>query len=150
MEYVNVFGLIFVAIIMIPNVVFAMKCRDGFANPWKNKFVEGIEQIGRFSCLTLMIVNPPGTCWGWRSDEAFAAYLLVDAALVVLYGLIWIICFRKKSLFRALALSLIPSALFLFSGIMLAYIPLIAFSVLFGITHIAISYKSATFGKNLH
>ena len=40
--------------------------------------------------------------------------------------------------------------MFLFSGIILAYVPLIAFSVLFGITHIAISYKSVTFGKDLH
>ena len=143
MEYVNVFGLIFVAIIMIPNVVFAMKCRDGFANPWKNKFVEGIEQIGRFGCLTLMIVNPPGTCWDWRSDEAFAAYLLVDAALVVLYGLIWIICFRKKSLFRALALSLIPSALFLFSGIMSRSALLVLFAMLFAPSHVLISCKNA-------
>ena len=30
MEWFNVFGLIFIAVIMIPNVVFAIKCKDGF------------------------------------------------------------------------------------------------------------------------
>ena len=32
MEWFNVFGLIFIAVIMIPNVVFAIKCKDGFDN----------------------------------------------------------------------------------------------------------------------
>ena len=43
MEWFNVFGLIFIAVIMIPNVVFAIKCKDGFDNKWNNKYVEVIE-----------------------------------------------------------------------------------------------------------
>ena len=39
MEWFNVFGLIFIAVIMIPNVVFAIKCKDGFDNKWNNKYV---------------------------------------------------------------------------------------------------------------
>lgn len=30
MKWFNVYGLIFILIIMIPNIVFALKCRDGF------------------------------------------------------------------------------------------------------------------------
>ena len=40
MEWFNVLGLIFIAVIMIPNVVFAIKCKDGFDNKWNNKYVE--------------------------------------------------------------------------------------------------------------
>ena len=47
MEWFNVFGLIFIAVIMIPNVVFAIKCKDGFDNKWNNKYVEVTEQVGR-------------------------------------------------------------------------------------------------------
>ncbi len=65
-----------------------------------------------------MIINIPGTWFGWWSDETFAVYLIVDTILVMLYCAIWIICFKKNSIFRALALSIIPSMLFLFSGIM--------------------------------
>ena len=43
MEWFNVFGLIFIAVIMIPNVVFAIKCKDGFDNKWNN--VEVTEQF---------------------------------------------------------------------------------------------------------
>lgn len=32
MNWFNVYGLIFVAVIMIPNIIFAVKCKDGFDN----------------------------------------------------------------------------------------------------------------------
>ena len=72
MEWFNVFGLIFIAVIMIPNVVFAIKCKDGFDNKWNNKYVEVTEQVGRLGCFGFMIINIPGTWFGWWSDEAFA------------------------------------------------------------------------------
>ena len=143
MEWINIFGLIFMAVIMIPNVIFALKCKDGFENQWKNRWVEAIEQIGRFGCFGFMIIHIPGTWFGWWSDEAFAVYLIVDTILAALYCLIWIVCFRKNSVFRALALSIIPSVLFLFIGIMSRSVLLIIAAVLFAPSHIAISYKNA-------
>ena len=143
MEWLNVFGLVMVAVIMIPNILFAMKCKDGFVNKWNNKFVETVEQIGRFGCFGFMIINIPGTWFGWWSDEAFAVYLVVDAVLVTLYCVIWAVCFRKSSVFRALALSIIPSVLFLFSGIMSRSILLTIAAVLFAPSHIMLSYQNA-------
>ena len=143
MEWLNVFGLVMVAVIMIPNILFAMKCKDGFVNKWNNKFVETVEQIGRFGCFGFMIINIPGTWFGWWSDEAFAVYLFVDAVLVTLYCVLWAVCFRKSSVFRALALSIIPSVLFLFSGIMSRSILLTIAAVLFAPSHILISYQNA-------
>lgn len=143
MEWLNVFGLVMVAVIMIPNILFAMKCKDGFVNKWNNKSVETVEQIGRFGCFGFMIINIPGTWFGWWSDEAFAVYLVVDAVLVTLYCVIWAVCFRKSSVFRALALSVIPSVLFLFSGIMSRSILLTIAAVLFAPSHILISYQNA-------
>ncbi len=143
MKWFNGFGLIFVAAILIPNILFAIKCKDGFENRWKNPWVEAIEQIGRFGCFGFMIINIPGTCFGWWSDEAFAIYLAVDAILVLAYCIIWIICFKKSSRFRALALSILPSVLFLFSGIMNRSILLSIAAVLFAPSHIMISYQNA-------
>ncbi|HBJ16256.1 MAG TPA: hypothetical protein DDY81_00105 [Clostridiales bacterium] len=143
MNWLNVFGLVMVAVIMIPNILFAMKCKDGFVNKWNNKFVETVEQIGRFGCFGFMIINIPGTWFGWWSDEAFAVYLVVDALLVTLYCVIWAVCFRKSSIFRALALSIIPSVLFLFSGIMSRSILLTIAAVLFAPSHIMLSYQNA-------
>ena len=128
---------------MIPNIVFAVKCKDGFENNWDNKLVEEIEQIGRFGCFGFMIFWIPGTYFGFWSDEGFALYLIVDTILVVLYCLIWIICFRKNSIFRALALSILPAILFLFSGIMSRSILLLIAAVLFAPSHVLLSYKNA-------
>ena len=143
MEWINPFGLVFMAVILISNIVFALKCKDGFANKWENKTVQIIEQVGRFGCFGFMIVNIPGTCFGWWSDEAFALYLIADTLLVLTYCLIWIVCFQKNSLVRALALSIIPSILFLFSGIMSRSVLLILSAALFAPSHIVISYKNA-------
>ena len=90
-----------------------------------------------------MIINIPGTWFGWWSDEVFAIYLIVNIMLILLYCLIWIICFRKNTVFRALTLSVIPSIIFLFSGIMSRSVLLIFASILFAPTHILISYKNA-------
>ena len=143
MDWFNAYGLIFIAVIMIPNIIFAIKCKDGFENKFNNKIAQLIEQIGRFGCFGFMIINIPGTSFGWWSDAAFTLYIIVDIVLVLLYCTIWIICFKKNSMFRALALSVIPSVLFLFSGIMSRSVLLIIASVLFAPAHITISYKNA-------
>ena len=143
MGWFNVFGLFFIVVIMIPNILFAIKCKDGFDNKWNNKCVEVIEQVGRFGCFGFMIINIPGTWFGWWSDEAFALYLIVDVVLVMLYYAIWIICFKRNSIFRALVLSAIPSIMFLFSGIMSRSVLLTIASLLFAPSHIVISYRNA-------
>ncbi|MGN1052257.1 MAG: hypothetical protein ACI4SH_02570 [Candidatus Scatosoma sp.] len=143
MEWFNVFGLIFIAVILIPNTVFAIRCKDGFTNKWKNRYVELTEQIGRFGCMLFMIFNIPGTWFGWWSDEAFAVYLITDTVLAALYCLIWVVCFKKNSMFRALSLSVIPSVLFLFSGIASRSVLLTVAAALFAPSHILISYKNA-------
>ena len=142
MEWFNVFGLVFITVIMIPNIIFAVKNKDAFENRNQNKTIEIIEQIGRFGCFGFMIFNIPSTWFGWWSDEAFAIYLLVDALLIVLYLTLWIVCWRKNNVFRALALSIIPSVIFLLSGIMCRSLLFVISSLLFSPAHIFISYKN--------
>ena len=143
MEWFNPFGLVFITIIMIPNIVYALRCKDGFANNYRNKTVELVEQIGRFGCFGFMIFNVPGIWFGWRSDKVFAAYLIVNALSITLYCVLWIVCWKKKGIFKALALSIIPSAVFLISGIMSRSILLIVAALLFAPAHIFISYQNA-------
>lgn len=147
MEWFNPYGLGFMAVIMIPNIVFALRCKDGFASPWRNKAIEVLEQIGRFGCFALMIFNLPHTWFGFCSDEAFSLYLIGNGVLVLLYCLVWVVCFRKNSIFRALVLSILPSVIFLLSGVLLRSIPLTAAALLFAPCHIMISYQNAMLSK---
>ena len=143
MEWFNIFGLVFMLLIMIPNIIFAIKCKDGFENKWHNKVIELIEQIGRFGSFAFMIINIPGTWFGWWSDDAFAIYLIANSIAVLIYCIIWAVCFNKNNRFKALSLSIIPSAIFLFSGIMCRSVLLIVSALLFAPSHIFISYKNS-------
>lgn len=143
MEWINIYGVVFIAIIMIPNIVFSIKNKDGYKGLWRNKAALVLEQIGRYGCFVFMIVVIPRCGFGFSTNCAFALYLIVDAILIIAYCLIWTICFRKNSVFRALALSAIPSAVFLFSGAITRYLPLLIAAVIFSPCHILISYKNA-------
>lgn len=143
MNWINIYGLAFMLVMMIPNIVFAIKNKDGFHNLWSNRVVETFEQIGRFCCFGFMVLIIPNCGFGFSSNEAFVLYLIADTALITVYCLIWIICFKRNSIFRALALSIIPSVIFLASGILSCYIPLIVAAIVFAPCHITISYKNA-------
>ena len=143
MDWFNVYGLIFMAIVMIPNIVFAVRNKDGFGNKWHNRTVEILEQAGRYGCFAFMVINIPGTFLGWGSDKAFTAYMVVDSVLVLAYCICWIVMWNSRSRARALALSVLPSVLFLFSGIMCRSVLLILSAALFAPMHIFISYRNA-------
>lgn len=89
-----------------------------------------------------MIFNIPYTYFKFWFNYGLIVYLSINGGLCLAYIVFWIICRNKNSRLKALSLSIIPSCIFLFSGIALAYIPLIAFAILFGINHILISYKN--------
>lgn len=143
MNWFNYYGLIFVAVIMIPNIVYAIKNKDGVENNYKNKAAEILEQISRYACIALMIINVPYTWFGFYFDNAEIVYIVVNATLVVAYCLGWIIFWKKSGLAKALLLSVLPALVFVFSGVMIASIPLAAFAVVFAVTHILISVKNA-------
>lgn len=140
---VNIKADIFMIAILVPNVVFATKNKNGVENKYKNKPAEIFEQIGRYACFALMIFNVPYTYIGFYFPEALTVYLVVDCTLVGAYCVAWLIFWKKNGLAKAIILSAIPSAVFVFSGIMIASIPLIVFSVVFAVTHILISVKNA-------
>ncbi|MBR4112821.1 MAG: hypothetical protein IKK53_07295 [Ruminiclostridium sp.] len=137
-----VYGLVIVLIILVPNVVFALCNKDGFENNWHNKAVEILEQIGRFGCMIFMFIVIPEI--SFSSDESFALYIIVNMALLLLYCLLWIVFFKKNNMAKAVSLSVIPSVIFLFSGIISFNIPLVIAAVIFSPCHILISVKNIT------
>ena len=142
MEWFNLFGLVFIVVIMIPNIVFAIKNKNGFENKHQNKALGIVEQIGRIGCFVFMIFNVPGTFFGWWSDGAFVGYLIADSVLVLAYCVFWIFFWKKNNLPKACVLSIIPSLIFLLSGILSRSVLLGVSAVLFAPAHIIISYKN--------
>lgn len=144
MGWFNYYGLAVMAVIMLPNIVYAAKHKGG--DNYRNRAVEIAEQIGRYACFALMIFNIPYTYFNFWFDSALAVYLSVNGALCLAYLIFWAICRNKNGYLRAVSLSVLPTCIFLFSGIALLSVPLIVFSVLFGASHIFISCKSVNNG----
>ena len=142
MNWFNYYGLLIISALMLPNTIFAIKHKDGFENKYKNKAVVIMEQIGRYGCMFFMIFNIPYTYFNLWFEHALIVYLWVNAVLCSAYLTFWFICRNKNGKLRALSLSIIPSVIFLFSGVVVANIPLVVFAVLFGINHILLSYKN--------
>ena len=147
MEWFNLAGLIFVVVLLIPNIIYAATNKDGFADKYHNKLVETGEQIGRFGCFILMFIQPSFVTLGYIYDGAQALYLILGIVLLALYCGGWIVFRKGNSIAKALTLSILPSVLFLESGILTLNIPLIALSVVFAICHITISYKNTAGNK---
>ena len=146
MNWFNYYGLAIMAIIMAPNIVYAIKHKN-IENKHGNKAAEISEQIGRYGCFVFMIFNIPYTCFGFWFGGAKIVYLSVNGGLCIMYLLCWVIFWNRQGIFKALTLSVIPSILFLFSGIVAANIPLIVLAVLFGISHVYISCTGAGGGN---
>lgn len=143
MDWYNYYGLAIMAVILVPNIVYALKHKDDDEGSGVgNKKVEVLEQFGRYGCFALMVFNIPYVCLGFWFDHALIIYLSVNGGLCLAYVICWLVFRGGKSKAGALTLSILPSCVFLFSGITLAYIPLIACALLFAAVHIFISYKS--------
>ena len=147
MDWFNLTGLIFVVVLLIPNIIYAATNKDGFAGEFHNKLVETGEQIGRFGCFVLMFIQPSFVTLGYIYDGAQALYLILGIVLLALYCGGWIVFRKGNSIAKALTLSILPSVLFLESGILTLNIPLIVLSVVFAICHITISYKNTAGNK---
>lgn len=143
MGWFNYYGLAVMAIIMLPNIVYAVKNKNNLGCGYHNKAVEISEQIGRYACFVLMIFNIPYTYFNFWFDYALIVYLSVNGAMCLAYLIFWVVCRHRNDILKALSLSVLPTCIFLFSGIILAYIPLTAFAILFGVSHIYISCKNA-------
>lgn len=142
MSWFNYYGLIIMAIIMIPNIIYAVKQKDGMALESHNKMIIIAEQVGRYGCFVLMIFNIPYTYFNFWFANSLAVYLSVNGALCLTYLIFWIVCWNRNGKLKALTLSIIPSIIFLFDGIVLASIPLIVCAVIFAVSHIYISCKN--------
>lgn len=147
MEWFNLTGLIFVVVLLIPNIIYAATNKDGFAGEFHNKLVETGEQIGRFGCFILMFIQPSFVTLGYIYDGAQALYLILGIVLLALYCGGWIVFRKGNCIAKALTLSILPSVLFLESGILTLNIPLIVLSVVFAICHITISCKNTAGNK---
>ncbi len=140
MEWFNYYGLIIMAVVMIPNIIFALKHKG--ENFYKNRAAFIAEQIGRYGCFFFMIFNIPFTWTGYWFLYGEAVYLIGNGVFLFAYCLTWGVLWKKSNLVKALLLSVLPSLIFFFSGIVIGSVPLVVCSIVFAASHILISVKN--------
>lgn len=140
--WINLFGGIFVILMLVPNIVYAIKNKDE-KNLCTNKPMNIIEQIGRYACIVLMWF--PLLVWKFSfvTSAEFVIYMLSNILLLVAYWILFAVYMKKKNMGLALSLAIIPSCIFLFSGVLLRHWLLVGFACLFAIGHIFVTYINA-------
>lgn len=147
MKWLNFYGLIFLILIMLPNIVFAATHKAGFENSYRNKYAEIFEQIGRAGCFSFIFIQLPPLVKGYYFRGAMIFYLAVGGALTLTYLAGWVLLWKENSVRKSLLLSIVPSALFLSCGAFTLNYPLLVSAAIFAPCHILISYKNAKKGK---
>ena len=139
--WINVFGAGIVVLMLIPNIVYAVKHKDE-KNLCTNKLMNALEQIGRYACIVLMWL--PLLVWefGFASVAEMLFYLLGNAALLIAYWIVFARYFKEKTAPRALALAVLPACIFLLSGLLLRHWLLVGFAALFAVGHIYVTQKN--------
>src|SRR5574344_1913031 len=131
-DWFNYYGLIIVVLMMVPNVLLLFKKDDNsFKNYFSNPFIELVENIARYGCLILMIINIPDTYQGFYFASCQWIYIGVNSVLILSYLISWLLFWKKDNLVKTLLLSIIPSAIFLFSGTLILNIPLTILAIMF-------------------
>ena len=139
--WINLFGATVVLLMLIPNIVYAIKNKDE-KNRCTNRFMNAIEQIGRYACIVLMWF--PLLVWkfGFASKAEMLLYFVGNGALLAAYWVIYFIYFKKKTAGFALSLAVLPACIFLLSGLLLRHWFLVGFAVLFAVGHLYVTKKN--------
>lgn len=138
--WINLFGAIIVLLIIIPNIIYALRNKNETEAPDVPQHLTVCEQIGRYGCIILMWL--PLMVWefGFKSNEEFVIYLFLNGILIIIYYLYWAGYFKQKTLKKGLVLAIIPTTIFLVSALLLRHWLLAFFALLFGFAHIRITY----------
>lgn len=141
MEWLNIYGLIIIIVMLIPNIIFAHK-NPNIENKCKNKWMNLSEQIGRYGSFFLMIFNIGILELDFNSATTFELWLVATIILLLLYLVIWGIYFNRKSSKLPLSLAIIPSIIFILSGYLMRHYLLIICSILFTIGHVYVTHSN--------
>jgi hypothetical protein len=147
MNWINIFGLSIVILMLLPNIIYAIKLKT-FENKCKNKMMNRMEQIGRYASMFFMVFKIGLYEFGFRSNVEFVIWLFVTTLLLLLYWLFWYIFFGSPRNTLPMILAILPSAVFITYGLFLRHWLLIISGILFSIGHIYVTYQNNQVAQN--
>lgn len=133
-----------IALLLIPNILYACRHQD-FGYQSASRAVNAAEQAGRMGCMVLMVVplGVKGGAFGFYSWEELLLWFGGTAVLLLAYYGCWICFARRNTRHLALALAILPSALFLLNALLLRHWALGVCAALFAWAHLTTTWQCA-------
>lgn len=166
-NWINVFGIIVIVLLLLPNIVYAIKHRDE-KNLCENRLMNILEQVGRYGSMLFMVICLKNGGYGFSALATFLIYGVGNLLLIISYWIVWGVYFHetrpivtgeadgstsafivgkrknRRTGTLKMALAVLPACLFLLDGITLGYIPLLISAILFAVGHIYITYQNVS------
>ncbi len=139
--WINLFGGVLVLLMLIPNIVYALKNREE-QNLCTNRLMNLAEQVGRYGCIVLMWL--PLLVWkfGFRGKAEMILYFVGNGVLLAAYWLVYARYMQERTRRRALTLAVVPACIFFLSGLLLRHWLLAGFAILFTAGHIYVTEQN--------
>ncbi len=100
MQTLNYIGLIVVALLLIPNLMYYLKHKEEVV--FKNGIFKTLAIIGISGSLFFMVINIPYTWLQFYFMFAREMYFISNVTLAIIYVFIFLVTWDKKSVVRAL------------------------------------------------
>lgn len=127
---------------MLPNIYASIFKKELFVNKFDDRLLIKLENIGRYLCMILMVINIQDLYGGFKSVEAFVAYLGINIILLGLYYIVWFIFYKFNNIYKNMILGIIPSLMFIISGILQNHWLLLISGMIFAYAHLRIIWKN--------
>lgn len=141
MDWINVFGLIVVVLMLLPNMIYAYQ-NPRMTNKCTNELVNAVEQIGRYGSMFFMAFRIGLLEFGFWWEKVFSVWVISVSILLAGYWLFWCFYLKKQNLHFAMVLAVIPSVIFIFSGLIQRNLLLLLFGTAFSIGHNYVTYHN--------
>ena len=134
MGWLSLMGLILVALLLLPNILFTVKKQETTGCYIKG-WVDQVEKVTRITTMLLMIFQLGVSAEGFSSIGAFFLYVFGNAVLVIIDWILWILYKRRQTLKRRLILVEIPCIVYLLCAVTLHHWLLLVSAVIFAVSH---------------
>ena len=141
MSWFNFFGFCVLILLFIPNVIYAFHHQE-VEHSRVNLMMDMFEQIGRYGTIAFMCVQIRIFNYGFCTKNLFLLWALTTLILILLYWFGWIFYYFHKGRCVTMYLAVIPSIIFINTGIFMRYVALILFACIFAVGHCYVTFKN--------
>ena len=115
---------------MLPNIYASIFKKEVFVNKFDDRLLIKLENIGRYLCMILMVIN---------IQDLYGGFNII---LLGLYYITWFIFYKFNNIYKNMILGIIPSLMFIISGILQNHLLLIISGIVFAYAHLRIIWKN--------